>query len=175
MKYCQNCGNPLESDTDFCPNCGVPIKNTNKNNNTKNKASSSNRPNQFNSPNFVSSFKDFWLNYSNFNGRMSRASFWISYLEIFAINVLICLLIFIDPSAQGILGLIYTIYNIILILPIISATCRRLHDVNRSGWFQLLSLIPFVGIIILIVILCMPSTNVNNRFGVPDTNFLENN
>jgi uncharacterized membrane protein YhaH (DUF805 family) len=47
----------------------------------------------------------------------------------------------------------------------LSVGIRRLHDSDKSGWMVLLGLIPFIGAIIVIVLLVMPSTPGPNRFG----------
>jgi len=52
-----------------------------------------------------------------------------------------------------------------LFLPSLAAAVRRLHDTNRSGWFYLISLIPLVGIIILIAFMCQDSVRGPNRYG----------
>ena len=53
-----------------------------------------------------------------------------------------------------------------LFLPSLAVAVRRLHDTNRSGWFYyLISLIPLVGVIILIVFMCQDSARGPNRYG----------
>ena len=47
----------------------------------------------------------------------------------------------------------------------LSLLVRRLHDTDRSGWWVLISLIPFVGSIILLVFVCLAGTRAPNRFG----------
>jgi uncharacterized membrane protein YhaH (DUF805 family) len=50
------------------------------------------------------------------------------------------------------------------------ATIQRLHDLDLSGWWYVLALIPAVGSYILIVILALPGTHGDNRFGSDDRN-----
>jgi uncharacterized membrane protein YhaH (DUF805 family) len=74
-------------------------------------------------------------NYVAFNGRAKRAEFW--YFFLFSFLGAICLSILdmaIFPRNEvGVLSLIFTVLTF---LPYISVTCRRLHDTNRSGWWQ---------------------------------------
>jgi uncharacterized membrane protein YhaH (DUF805 family) len=59
------------------------------------------------------------------------------------------------------------IFNIVTLIPSITVATRRLHDTDRSGWWQLLLFIPVIGWILLLVWLCEPGTPEGNRFGWP--------
>ncbi|MER2496038.1 DUF805 domain-containing protein [Vibrio neptunius] len=48
-----------------------------------------------------------------------------------------------------------------LLIPAISIATRRLHDTGRSGWWQLIALIPLIGVIVLIVFLTQDSNDAN--------------
>lgn len=63
------------------------------------------------------------------------------------------------------LGLVALIYSLALLVPSLSVGARRLHDTGRSGWWQLLMLIPLIGAIILIVFLVLDSTPGDNKYG----------
>jgi uncharacterized membrane protein YhaH (DUF805 family) len=52
-------------------------------------------------------------------------------------------------------------------VPGLAVACRRLHDIDKSFWWILIGLIPFVGGIILLVFACLPGTPGQNRYG-PD-------
>jgi uncharacterized membrane protein YhaH (DUF805 family) len=58
-----------------------------------------------------------------------------------------------------------TIFILATFLPMLSVSVRRLHDLDRSGWWVLLDLIPVVGRIILLIWFCMKGTDGPNRFG----------
>ena len=45
------------------------------------------------------------------------------------------------------------VFSLATLLPSIAAAARRLHDTNRSGWWQLIAIVPVVGIIVLVVFL----------------------
>ncbi|HZG46474.1 MAG TPA: DUF805 domain-containing protein, partial [Allosphingosinicella sp.] len=60
-----------------------------------------------------------------------------------------------------------TLWGLLVFIPNLAVTIRRLHDQDKSGWFVLLALIPLVGPIILLVFYCIEGTRGPNRFG-PD-------
>lgn len=117
-------------------------------------------------------FKTYFLdvitkNYVNFHGRVSRKQFWLFMLFMY---IFLSIFIFIRLSAgDGALGILFAIvlllFCLAMILPGLGIAARRLHDTNRSGWWQLIALLPFIGIIILLVFLVLPSTQGQNRFG----------
>ena len=59
---------------------------------------------------------------------------------------------------------VFSIFSLVLIIPTIAVTCRRLHDVNKSGWWQLLW-ITIIGGILLIVWNATEGEKKKNRFG----------
>ena len=121
--------------------------------------------------NFQDSVKSGFRNWVNFKDRASRSEFW--FLVLFSI-----LLGFISGLVDGLLNAMIGIQfvNLIAVLaltiPSLSVTIRRLHDLDKSGWWVLLCLIPLVGIIILTVWYATKGTFGPNRFG-PDPLALE--
>lgn len=79
---------------------------------------------------FVSAVKSCLAQYATFTGRAARPEFWWFFL--FQILVLIV------TSMLG--DVVYTIVALLLLLPALAVGARRLHDVGRSGWWQLLTL-----------------------------------
>ncbi len=71
-------------------------------------------------------------NYTNFSGRATRPEFWWFIAFIFLVDVLSAIL-------DGILGIgfISSLSFLVLLLPTISVSVRRMHDVGKSGWFLL--------------------------------------
>ncbi len=114
----------------------------------------------------VSSFKNVVMNnYANFNGRLGVAEFWWFYLLDILIMLAILIVafaIFRTRDGAMVLGGIYTL---ILLLPLLAAEVRRLHDTGISGWWLLLSLIPYLGGFIVLILLMMPSKPAGERFG----------
>ncbi|MFB9148912.1 DUF805 domain-containing protein [Roseovarius ramblicola] len=98
-------------------------------------------------------------NYVNFEGRAQRSEFWWFTLFIIIVNAVLQLL----------LGeIVALIFALAVLLPGLGVAVRRLHDVDRSGWWYLLVLIPVIGALILIFAFFMHrGTAGDNRFG-PD-------
>jgi len=77
--------------------------------------------------------------YADFNGRAARPEFWWFFLFQVVIYVV----------ASMVHGLVYLLAFLALLLPSVAVGARRMHDIGKSGWFLLLGLIPFVGLVIL--------------------------
>jgi uncharacterized membrane protein YhaH (DUF805 family) len=103
--------------------------------------------------------------YATFAGRATRPEYW--YWVLFSvITSLIFGVIQLEVSIEGgqALGLIF---NLATFVPSIAVAARRLHDTDRSGWWQLLVLIPVIGWILLLIWLTQRGTPDSNRFGWP--------
>jgi uncharacterized membrane protein YhaH (DUF805 family) len=100
--------------------------------------------------------------YVTFSGRAQRSAYW--YWTLFVIIVSI-VLNFIDV-ALGTAGLIGGLVGLALLLPGLSVSIRRLHDLDRTGWW-LLIILTGIGMILLIVWFCMRGTVGPNGYG-PD-------
>lgn len=109
---------------------------------------------------FLNEYITMWKNYANFKGRTSVKGYWMAFL----VNVIIAIVLGILTSIIGIIGIVSMLYSLAGLVPGIALTIRRLHDTGKSGWFCLISLIPLVGAILLIVVLCKPSATDNNPF-----------
>ncbi|QCD52101.1 DUF805 domain-containing protein [Campylobacter sp. RM16192] len=109
---------------------------------------------------FSQSIKNCFSNYATFNGRASRSEYW--WFALF--NVLIYIFAsIIDTTINS--AIFYTISALALFLPTIAVSVRRLHDINKSGWFYLLFLIPVIGAIILLIWFTKRGTIGPNQFG----------
>jgi uncharacterized membrane protein YhaH (DUF805 family) len=99
-------------------------------------------------------------NYATFSGRARRKEFWMFALINFVIVVILSAL----DMALGI-GLLSALYSLGVLVPSIAVGARRLHDTGRSGWWQLIGLIPFIGILVLIIFYVMDSNPGDNQYG----------
>lgn len=99
--------------------------------------------------------------YAVFEGRARRMEYWMFFL----INFLIAFAIIVIETMLGSPGVLYFIYALAVLLPSIAVAVRRLHDTSRAGWWVLLIFIPFIGTIILIVLLLLDSTPGPNEYG----------
>ena len=89
----------------------------------------------------IESIRTCFIRYIDFDGRSSRSEFW--YFMLFLI-VAWYPLHFISHLLSG-------LFTLATLVPALAVATRRLHDTNRSGWWQLLNLLPFVGVVVLIV------------------------
>src|SRR5271169_4721736 len=114
--------------------------------------------------------------YAVFDGRARRKEYWffalINTLIIIPLTILGLVLLVItstNGSDAALLLLIVPllIYSLFIILPSIAVTVRRLHDTNRSGWWYLITFIPWVGSAILFVFTVLDGTPGPNQYG-PD-------
>ena len=99
-------------------------------------------------------------NYFNFEGRSSRYEFWW-YVVCNLVISCVCSLI---DSCIG-MAIFSGLCSLALLLPNLGLAVRRLHDINKSGWWILISLIPLVGWIILLVWAAQKSDESENDFG----------
>ena len=100
--------------------------------------------------------------YVKFSGRASRSEFWYFYLFSVILGLFANAGMYLSQSAGLFLS---SVIYLAIYLPIMEATVRRLHDIDKSGWYILIGLIPILGWIYMIVILSRKGTNGSNRFG----------
>ena len=102
-------------------------------------------------------------NYVNFEGRATRAEFWWFFLFNLIVSAIL--------SCLGKAGMwLSSIWSLAILLPQLALGARRLHDINKSGWWQLIAFVPVVGIIILIVWWVKEGDATENQYGpVPQT------
>ncbi len=100
--------------------------------------------------------------YVDFAGRARRKEYWMFGL----INVIVFMVVaLLDYALTG--GLLFWLYYLAVLLPSLAVGVRRLHDTGRSGWWLLISLIPLVGVIVLIVFMVTEGERQPNAYG-PD-------
>ena len=103
--------------------------------------------------------------YAKFDGRSARPEFWWFVLANFIVEVVLNIL----GRATVLFSIILLLYGLAVLVPSIAVAVRRLHDIDKSGWFLLIGLIPCVGWIIVIVWYCTEGTRGPNRFGAAAT------
>ena len=100
-------------------------------------------------------------NYANFKGRARRKEYWMFCL----FNILFAFVLTIVDFILGTFPLLYVIYLLAIIVPGIAVTVRRLHDIGKSGAWYFIIVIPFIGGIWLLVLLCTDGTPGENSYG----------
>jgi len=137
---------------------------------------------------FKTYFLDITKKYAKFRGRASRSEFW--YFVLFSI-----IISFLAGVLGNILGISYSIpiesvhlvketgelvkttiaepisllqiaFGLILFIPSIAISVRRLHDIGKSGWWYLIAFIPLLGVLVLLIFFVLPSEDRTNRYGV---------
>jgi uncharacterized membrane protein YhaH (DUF805 family) len=106
--------------------------------------------------------------YAVFSGRSRRMEYW--YFVLFNIIVAVVLSL-IDRligtfSGTSNIGLLSGIYGLAVLIPALAVTVRRLHDIDRTGWWIFINLIPLIGAIVLLVFALTPGTPGSNRYGL---------
>ena len=109
-------------------------------------------------------------NWDKFKGRANRSEFWYFTLFYFIFGFILSfidILFFgyepMDPTSFGVLS---TVYNLVLFIPSISVTVRRLHDVNKSAW-NFLWYITIIGVFYIIILNILKGTDGDNKYGAP--------
>ncbi|WP_444996664.1 DUF805 domain-containing protein [Aliikangiella sp. IMCC44359] len=97
--------------------------------------------------------------YADFTGRARRKEYWMFILFYI-------IFYFVAAIIDTVIGtfIITSVFALGMLIPSISAAARRLHDTSRSGWWQLIVLIPIIGSIVLIVFLAQDS-HAENQYG----------
>jgi uncharacterized membrane protein YhaH (DUF805 family) len=115
---------------------------------------------------------DCYKKYAVFRGRARRKEFWL-FMLFFLLGMYIPSVLFggsmfaPDPSGVVLVGLgLWVLFMLVNIIPAISVSVRRLHDVDKSGWWYWIGLVPLIGLIILFFYV-QKGTVGANKFG-PD-------
>ena len=114
-------------------------------------------------------------NYDNLNGRARRKEYWM-FLLFHIIFVIVATVLdnllgldFTMDTGMGAVsmgyGWIYSVYVLAMLIPCLAVGVIRLHDVGKSGWFILISIIPIIGGIWLLVLMCTDGSSEENAYG----------
>ena len=118
--------------------------------------------------NMKQSFISVFSNWNNFSGRACRSEYWYFLLSVYLIAFILSIfevLLGIKSTEIGyVYGPLTLIFQIIVIIPSISLTSRRLQDRGISGWWQLLQL-TIIAIPVLIIIFMLPAKEDENKWG----------
>ena len=115
--------------------------------------------------NIQTAVKTCFSKYATFSGRASRSEYWFFYLFTIIASIVTWIIdtMLLGYSSED-TGAISLIFQIIIILPSIAVGARRLHDIGKSGWWQLL-ILTFIGIILLIVWFATIGSSKKNNYG----------
>lgn len=123
-------------------------------------------------------YKKVWSQFGDFSGRARRREYWWFYLLNAVVFVLLMMpfVLMVDSTApdQALLIMVpMALYALVMIVPYLAVTVRRLHDSGRSGWWLVLfqfifGLVPYLNIIgglVMLVLLCTDSDPGSNEYG----------
>jgi uncharacterized membrane protein YhaH (DUF805 family) len=106
--------------------------------------------------------------YAVFSGRSRRKEYWFFLLFNIIVSIVLggidALLGTFSSSAN--IGLLSGIYGLAVLIPTLALTVRRLHDIDRTGWWILIGLVPLIGGIVLLVFALLDGTPGGNRYGL---------
>ena len=105
-------------------------------------------------------YLDVLKKYSVFEGRAGRKEFWMFVLFNIVISAVLALV-------DNVLGLYFlnALYALLVLIPSLAVSVRRLHDIGRSGWWNLIVLLPLIGFVALIIFWASESQQMENRYG----------
>ncbi len=120
---------------------------------------------------FVEAVRTGLSKYGRLQGRASRAEYW--WLLLASWLVIIAVVALAAATQSTLVAMLAALAWIGCLIPIISVGVRRLHDTGRSGWWWLISFVPFGGVAFLVFML-LPGDPMINRFGSPPVTGIAN-
>ena len=124
-------------------------------------------------------FKSFWKRSFDFKGVSTLKEYWMAYFFNYLVNMALGMIFYAgmitqmsvlmeDDPESFITMLVFMIplfiYMLVSLIPNLSITVRRLHDINKSGFLFFLSFIPLIGGIAVIILTVMKSNYINNPY-----------
>lgn len=113
---------------------------------------------------FIDWYKKVLVNYVNFEGRARRKEYWFFVLVNFMVGVALGI---VSPFINEWAVALYWLYSLATFLPTLGVSIRRLHDIGRSGWSLLVSLIPIIGPFIALFWFVTEGDDDENKYGYP--------
>ena len=137
--YCPKCGNQIEPGSRFCGGCGSPMETSRIG--------------------LMQAIQLGFQNYANFSGKSNRSEYWWWTLFVvviyFALNFL--------GAIVPLLGIVTSLFGLVTLLPGLALGARRMHDIDKSGWYLLLWLLPIIGWIWFLILACQRGTEGPNK------------
>ena len=106
-------------------------------------------------------YLDVLKKYSDFSSRSRRTEYWMFVL----INVVVSGVLYVIEAAAGSFGILSALYSLVVLVPSLAVSVRRLHDTDREWYWILVGFIPVVGWLALIYFMALDSQAGSNKFG----------
>jgi len=117
---------------------------------------------------FGNAVSAFWKNYAMFSGRARRSEYWWAVLFLVLVSLPLGLIdgfLFFEILVTAGFGPLSVLFLLVIFLPSLTLLVRRFHDVGMSGWFVVLTFIPFAGPVFGLVVSVLDSQRGTNAFG----------
>ena len=192
--FCTQCGVSNAGENKFCSSCGAPTTATapvneqiveiairqlpaasvsgNQSQYTYSQLFDSSSANTYSGLTMGAAIKSVFSKWGVFQGRATRSEYWFFALFSFLIYLGIFALTFVlatatsGSEASGVLFLIFLVlWSLVIFVPTISVTVRRLHDAGYSGWLYLLILVPYLGGFVIFIFSILVSQTTDNKWG----------
>ena len=160
-KTCPACQGEVESNVSTCDHCGQEFIRT-----------------RAEDPRLFGSYRDGLNRFTDFNGRTSRMVYWrfffaniIIVFTFVTLGVFIALISFIleIPLLAAVVSMLWVMlsiaYSVVIFLPLLAISIRRLHDQDRPAWYLFVNLIPWIGPFVFLLLMAIPGTAYDNRYG----------
>lgn len=104
--------------------------------------------------------------YAVFSGRARRKEYWM-YMLFYVIIIVVLSIVdaMVFSSSEGGIPILTTIFSLGMLLPSLGVSVRRFHDINKSGWWILIGLVPFVGFFIFLYFMIKAGDSGSNTYG----------
>ena len=106
-----------------------------------------------------------YARYWDFQGRSSRSEYWFFFLWVLLLGVVAGVVDRLLLRSEGLMGPCALFLTFANLIPNLSLSFRRLHDIDRSAWWLLIAAVPILGGLVLLVFTLLGGTRGENRFG----------
>ena len=159
---CPACGKDNPEDSRFCGSCGVSLI-------VSTASGIGTAASELPKVRFRRAVELGFKNYFKFSGRATRAEYWwwILFTVLAGIGLAVVDTLTATMGMFGDSGLLGVLFELATMVPTFTLSVRRLHDINRTGWWLLLWSVPVIGWIVLIVWAIERGDEGPNKYG-PD-------
>lgn len=125
--------------------------------------------------NFTSAVKTVLSKYAQFNGRACRSEYWYWILAMVLVSVVLAMIegavlapaLGFEPFSPDLGQPLQLLMVLVIFVPLLSVSVRRLHDVGRSGWWLFIQVVPIIGGLVLLWWYIQAGDEAANEFGAP--------